>query len=1054
MARYFIDRPIFAWVIAIILMLAGGLAIRSLPIAQFPAIAPPAVTITATYPGADAQTLENTTTQIIEQQMKGIDNLRYFSSSSSSAGTVTITLTFEQGTDPDTAQVQVQNKLQSATPLLPQEVQQQGLVVAKSSANFLLIIGVYSADGSHDVPDLADYTVARLQDPLSRVNGVGDTQVFGSQYAMRIWVDPLKLNSVALTIADVTAAVTAQNAQVSAGQIGAQPAPKEQMLNATVSVQSRLQTPEQFAAIRLKSNTDGSVVRLGDVARVEIGAENYGFGSKYNGKPAAGMGIKLAPGANALATVEAVKARVAEISKGFPPDVKIVYPYDSTPFVRLSVEQVVETLFEAVLLVFLVMFLFLQNFRATLIPTIAVPVVLLGTFAVMALAGFSINTLTLFGMVLAIGLLVDDAIVVVENVERLIQTEGLSPKEAAKKSMDEISGALVGIGLVLSAVFLPMAFFGGSTGVIYRQFSITIVSAMVLSVMVALILTPALCATILKPHDPDKQEGNGLFARFFRWFNDKFDRSQVRYEHGVKRTVRSWKRSALVYLLIVGLMALLFIRLPSGFLPEEDQGVVIALVQGPSGATTSRTEKGLDLVRDHFLKTEAANVEGVFTVAGFSFAGAGQNSGIAFIKLKDWADRSGADNRAPTIAARAMGTFGQFKDALIFAIVPPAVQELGNATGFDLQLVDTGGIGHERLVQARNMMLGMASQDKRLAGVRPNALDDAPQLKIDIDQDKARALGLDLTQVNSTIATAWGGAYVNDFIDRGRVKRVYIQADAPYRLKPEDIGSFFVRGATGTMAPYTAFSTLSWSQAPVQLTRYNGQPAMQIQGAPAPGVSSGAAMEAMEEIHAKLPPGTSLEWTGLSYEERLSGGQAPALYGLSLLIVFLCLAALYESWSVPLSVLLVVPLGILGAILAATLTGLSNDIYLQVGLITTIGVSAKNAILIVEFAEERMRDGMNAFDAAVEAAKLRLRPILMTSLAFIFGVLPLAISTGAGAGGQNAIGRAVVGGMLSATILAIFFVPMFFVVVRRLFDRTPKNQPAANRDADPAPQGA
>ncbi|UVO51509.1 efflux RND transporter permease subunit [Sphingomonas sp. SUN019] len=1054
MARYFIDRPIFAWVIAIILMLAGGLAIRSLPIAQFPAIAPPAVTITATYPGADAQTLENTTTQIIEQQMKGIDNLRYFSSSSSSAGTVTITLTFEQGTDPDTAQVQVQNKLQSATPLLPQEVQQQGLFVAKSAANFLLIIGVYSEDGSHDVPDLADYTVARLQDPLSRVSGVGDTQVFGSQYAMRIWVDPLKLNNFALTMTDVTAAVQAQNAQISAGQIGAQPAPKEQMLNATVSVQSRLQTPEQFAAIRLKSNIDGSVVRLGDVARVEIGAENYGFGSKYNGKPAAGMGIKLAPGANALATVEAVKARVAEISKGFPPDVKIVYPYDSTPFVRLSVEQVVETLFEAVLLVFLVMFLFLQNFRATLIPTIAVPVVLLGTFAVMALAGFSINTLTLFGMVLAIGLLVDDAIVVVENVERLIQTEGLSPKEAAKKSMDEISGALVGIGLVLSAVFLPMAFFGGSTGVIYRQFSITIVSAMVLSVMVALILTPALCATILKPHDPDKHEGNGLFARFFRWFNDKFDRSQVRYEHGVKRTVRSWKRSALVYLLIVGLMALLFVRLPSGFLPEEDQGVVIALVQGPSGATTSRTEKGLDLVRNHFLKTEGANVEGVFTVAGFSFAGAGQNSGIAFVKLKDWADRSGAENRAPTIAGRAMGTFSQFKDALIFAIVPPAVQELGNATGFDLQLVDTGGIGHERMVQARNMMLGMASQDKRLVGVRPNALDDAPQLKIDIDQDKARALGLDLTQVNSTIATAWGGAYVNDFIDRGRVKRVYIQADEPYRMKPEDIGSFFVRGATGTMAPYSAFSTLSWAQAPVQLTRYNGQPAMQIQGAPAPGVSSGAAMEAMEEIQAKLPPGTSLEWTGLSYEERLSGGQAPALYGLSLLIVFLCLAALYESWSVPLSVLLVVPLGILGAILAATLTGLSNDIYLQVGLITTIGVSAKNAILIVEFAEERMRDGMSAFDAAVESAKLRLRPILMTSLAFVFGVLPLALSTGAGAGGQNAIGRAVVGGMLSATILAIFFVPMFFVVVRRLFDRTPKNQPDANRDADPAPQGA
>ncbi|HVF95527.1 MAG TPA: efflux RND transporter permease subunit [Sphingomonas sp.] len=1056
MARYFIDRPIFAWVIAIILMLAGGLAIRTLPIAQFPAIAPPSVSITATYPGADAQTLENTTTQIIEQQMKGIDNLRYFSSSSSSAGTVTITLTFEQGTDPDIAQVQVQNKLQAATPLLPQEVQQQGIQVAKATSNFLLVLGLYSEDGSHSGIDLADYTVAKLQDPLSRVDGVGDTQVFGSQYAMRIWVDPLKLNSFSIAMSDVTAAIQAQNAQVSAGQIGAQPAPSEQMLNATVSVQSRLTTPEQFAAIRLKSNTDGSIVRLGDVARVEIGAESYGFASKYNGKPAAGIGIKLAPGANALDTVDAVKARVAEIAKQFPPDVKVVYPYDSTPFVRLSVRQVIETLIEAIILVFLVMFLFLQNIRATLIPTIAVPVVLLGTFAVMSVAGFSINTLTLFGMVLAIGLLVDDAIVVVENVERLITTEHLSPKDAARKSMDEITGALVGIALVLSAVFLPMAFFGGSTGVIYRQFSITIVTAMVLSVTVALILTPALCATILKPHDPAKASGNGLLARFFRWFNDKFERGQDKYEGGVRRTARSWKRSLLVYALICVGMAVLFVRLPTGFLPEEDQGIVIALVQGPAGATSSRTEKGLDLVREHFLSKEGGNVRGVFTINGFSFAGAGQNSGLAFINLKDWEERSGAENRAATIAGRSMGAFAQFKDAMIFAIVPPAVQELGNATGFDFQLIDEAGIGHERLLQARNMMLGMASQDKRLAGVRPNALDDAPQLKVEIDQDKARALGLDLGQVNATISTAWGGAYVNDFIDRGRVKRVYIQNDAPFRLRPEDIGSIFVRGASGTMAPFSAFSTLTWAQAPVQLTRYNGQPAMELLGTPAPGVSSGDAMQAMEEIHAKLPPGTGFEWTGLSYEERLSGGQASTLYVLSLLIVFLCLAALYESWSVPISVMLVVPLGILGALLAATLTGLSNDIYLQVGLITTIGVSAKNAILIVEFAEERMRDGMNAFDAAIAAAKLRLRPILMTSLAFIFGVLPLAISSGAGAGGQNAIGRAVVGGMLSATVLAIFFVPMFFVVVLRLFGR--HNGSAAEPDdshaAPHAAQGA
>ncbi|MHC9420389.1 efflux RND transporter permease subunit [Sphingomonas citri] len=1055
MSRFFIDRPIFAWVIAMALMLAGIIAIRSLPVAQFPEIAPPAVAIAATYPGADAETLERTTTQIIEQQLRGIDNLRYFSSSSSSAGVVTITLTFEQGTDPDIAQVQVQNKLQAATPLLPQEVQRQGIQVTKSAASFLAVVGLVSTDGSHSNNDLADMVVSKFQDPVSRINGVGELQVFGSQYAMRIWLDPLKLNNYALTVADVTAAVQAQNAQVSAGQIGAQPAPKEQMLNATVSVQSRLQTPEQFGTIRLKTGTDGSVVRLRDVARVEIGAENYGFDVQYNGKPASGFGVRLAAGANALDTVDLLKARVAEIGKTLPADVKVIYPYDITPFVRLSVEQVIHTLIEAVVLVFLVMFLFLQNWRATLIPTIAVPVVLLGTFAVMALAGFTINTLTLFGMVLAIGLLVDDAIVVVENVERLIVTEHLSPKEAARKSMDEISSALVGIGMVLSAVFLPMAFFGGSTGVIYRQFSITIVSAMVLSVLVALILTPALCATILKPHDPDKQEGNGPLARFFRWFNRNFDRAQHRYEGGVKSTARHWKRSLLVYLLIVAGMALVFIRLPSGFLPDEDQGFVLALVQGPAGASSARTEKGLALTRDHFLKQEGKNVQGVFTINGFSFAGQGQNTGLVFVNLKPWEERSGGDNRAQAIVGRAMGSFSQYKDGLIFALIPPAVQELGNATGFDVQLVDTGGVGHEKLTQIRNMMLGMASQDPRLAQVRPLSLEDAPQLKVKIDEDKARALGLDLADVNSTIATAWGGGYINDFIDRGRVKRVYVQNDGPYRMAPEDVGELYVRGANGQMAPFTAFSTLEWANAPVSLTRYNGQPAMQLQGSPGPGQSTGAAMEALQEIHAKLPPGTTLEWTGLSYEERLSGGQAPALYGLSLLIVFLCLAALYESWSVPISVLLVVPLGIIGAVLAAWLTGLNKDIYLQVGLITTIGVSAKNAILIVEFAEERMAEGLNAFDAAVEAAKLRLRPILMTSLAFVFGVMPLAVSTGAGAGGQNAIGRAVVGGMLSATVLAIFFVPMFFVVVLRLFGHgghaaTPDRTDDADRRADDA----
>ena len=1050
MARFFIDRPIFAWVIAIIIMMAGLLAIRTLPIAQFPAIAPPAVSITATYPGADAETLETTTTQIIEQQMKGIDHLRYFSSVSSSAGSVTITLTFEQGTNPDTAQVQVQNKLQAATPLLPQEVQQQGIQVAKSTSNFLVIIGLYSANGSHDAFDLADMVGSKIQDPLSRVGGVGDIQTFGSQYAMRVWVDPLKLNSFALTMDDVTAAIRAQNAQVSAGQVGALPAPREQMLNATVSVQSRLATPQEFGAIRLKSGSDGAIVRLGDVARVELGAENYGLSATYNGKPAAGIGVKLAPGANALATVTAVKARVAELAKDLPSDVRIVYPYDTTPFVKLSIKHVVETLVEAVVLVFLVMFLFLQNWRATLIPTIAVPVVLLGTFAVLSVAGFAINTLTLFGMVLAIGLLVDDAIVVVENVERLIQTEGLSPKDAARKSMDEITGALIGIALVLSAVFLPMAFFGGSTGVIYRQFSITIVSAMVLSVAVAVTLTPALCATILKPHDAAKGRGRGPLARFFRWFNEKFDRGRKRYEVGVARTARRAKTSLMVYGLIVAAMAILFVRLPSGFLPEEDQGVVFVIVQGPAGATANRTQKALDTVGDYFHRNEGGNVEGIFAANGFSFAGAGQNTGIAFVKLKDWDERQGGGNTAAAIAGRAMGALSQFKDAMIFPVVPPAVTELGNATGFDFQLVDTGGIGHAGLLQARNMLLGMAMGDKRLAGVRPNSLEDAPQLKVKIDPDKARALGLDLASINSTIATGWGGAYVNDFVDRGRVKKVFVQNDAPFRLAPESIGDLYVRGASGSMAPFNAFSTQSWAQAPVQLNRYNGQPSMELLGNPAPGRSSGDALAAMAELHAQLPSGTGFEWTGLSYEEKLSGGQASMFYGLSLAIVFLCLAALYESWSVPISVLLVVPLGIVGALLAALLTGLDNDIYLQVGLITTIGVSAKNAILIVEFAEERMRDGMNAFDAAIAAAKLRLRPILMTSLAFIFGVLPLAISHGAGAGGQNAIGRAVAGGMFSATVLAIFFVPMFFVVVQGLFNRRGKaaGSPGAHDPGD------
>ncbi|MBP2513645.1 efflux RND transporter permease subunit [Sphingomonas sp. PvP018] len=1044
MSRYFIDRPIFAWVIAIILMLAGVLAIRSLPIAQFPEIAAPKVTVATSYPGADAQTLENTTTQIIEQQMKGIDNLRYFASTSDGAGNLAITLTFEQGTDADIAQVQVQNKLQQATPLLPQEVQQAGLRVTKATANFLLVIAAYSQDGSHDQVDLGDLIASKLQDPLSRIKGVGDTQVFGAQYSMRIWVDPFKMSNLGVTVTDITSAITAQNAQVSAGQVGSLPAVKGQALNATVTAQSRLQTPEQFRQIIIRSATGGATVRLADVARVEMGSENYSFQARYNGKQAAGFGVKLAPGANALDTVTLVKAEVEKIAKQFPADVKIAYPVDNSTFVRLSVEQVVHTLIEAIILVFLVMFLFLQNFRATLIPTIAVPVVLLGSLAVLQVAGFTINTLTLFGMVLAIGLLVDDAIVVVENVERLIQEEGLSPKEAAKKSMDEISGALVGIGLVLSAVFLPMAFFSGSTGVIFRQFSITIVSSMVLSVLVALILTPALCATILKPSKQDHGDKKG----FFGWFNRTFDRGVDRYGKGLRRVEKGWVRTMIVYAVIVGAMLFVFLRLPSGFLPEEDQGLMFAQVSMPTGTTMEETARTMDKLRDHFLVDEKANIAGIFTISGFGFVGQGQNVGLAFIQLKPWEDREGDANTVAAVAQRANQALAGIRAGMVIGFVPPAVQELGNANGFDFMLKDNAGVGHDKLLEARNMLLGMASQDKRLMQVRPNGLEDAPQLKLNVDQAQAGALGLSQADINTTVSTAFGGSYINDFIDRGRVKKVFVQADAPFRKSPADLGNFYVRGATNAMTPMSSFSTTDWTYGPARLERYNGVASFEIMGSPAPGVSSGTAIKAMEEMAAKLPPGIGYEWTGLSYEEQLSGGQSTYVYALSLLIVFLCLAALYESWSIPIAVLLVVPLGVLGAVLAATVAGLNNDIYLQVGLITTIGVAAKNAILIVEFAEEKMGDGMNAADAAVEAAKLRLRPILMTSFAFIFGVLPLALSSGAGAGGQNAIGWAVVGGMLSATVLAIFFVPLFFLLVKRVFKQDKPGQQDGDRHRD------
>ena len=1038
MSRFFIDRPIFAWVIAIVIMLAGALAILTLPVSQYPTVAPPAVTITATYPGASAQTLENTVTQVIEQQLKGLDHLEYISSTSDSSGSVSITLTFEQSTDPDIAQVQTQNKLQLATPLLPAEVQQQGLVVAKAAKNFLLIVGLYST-GGHTDADLADILVSKLQDPLSRVNGVGDTQVFGSQYAIRIWLNPFQLDSYSLTTGDVKAAVLAQNAQIAAGQLGAPPSPRGQLLNAIVSAQSRLQTPEQFAAIVLKTNTDGSLVHIRDVGRVELGQDNYNAVSRYNGHPAAGFLIKLAPGANALSTVTAVKARVAELATSLPPDVKVAYPVDSTSFVKLSIRGVVETLIEAVILVFVVMYLFLQNWRATLIPTIAVPIVLLGTFGVLAVAHYSINTLTLFAMVLAIGLLVDDAIVVVENVERIMEEEHLPPREAARKSMGEITGALIGIALVLTAVFLPMAFFGGSTGVIYRQFSVTIVSAMVLSVIVALVLTPALCATLLKA---PKKGAHKAKRGFFGWFNRNFDKGVHGYERGLRRVVKGWIPFGLVYLAIVAVLVLLFVKLPTGFLPDEDQGTAITLFQLPAGATFERTDKVARAIEHHFLVDEKADVEGLFTVQGFSFAGSGQNAGLAFALLKDWKDRKGTRNRAPAIAQRAMAALSRVPDALIFTVIPPAVQELGNATGFDFELEDKAGLGHTALAAARDQLLGMAAQDPTLVGVRPNGLPDVPQLKVDVDTERAGALGLSLADVNDTLSTAWGGSYVNDFIDRGRVKRVYVEGDAPYRSKPGDLDDWFVRGASGTMAPFSAFATTRWIFGPAKLERYNGLPAFEIQGQAAPGVSSGAALDKMEALTKKLPRGVGFEWTGLSYEERLSGSQAPMLYGLSIVVVFLCLAALYESWTVPVSIILVIPLGVVGAVLAATLRGLSNDVYFQVGLLTTMGLAAKNAILIVEFAEGAEREGKSPVEAAIEGARLRLRPILMTSLAFIAGVFPLAISTGAGSGGQNDIGTGVVGGMLTATILAIFFVPLFFVLVRRAFGGRPTQTPA------------
>ena len=1032
MARFFIDRPIFAWVIAIVIMLAGALSIDKLPVSQYPPIAPPAIVINASYPGASAKTLEDSVTQIIEQKMTGIDNLLYMSSSSDSYGRASVTLTFNAGTNPDIAQVQVQNKLQLAMPSLPQIVQAQGVQVAKSSRNFLLIIGLVSEKNDQTQTDLTDYLVANMQDPLSRIPGVGEVTVFGSQYAMRIWLDPAKLVNYKLTTADVRAAIQAQNTQVSAGQLGGTPAVEGQQLNATISALGRLQTVEDFDSILLRTNAQGGNVYLRDVARTELGSDSYGVVARYNGKPAAGIAIRLAAGANALTTANAVKAKVDELSSYFPAGGKYVVPFDTTPFVKISIKEVVYTLIEAVILVFLVMWLFLQNIRATLIPTIAVPVVLLGTFGVLSLFGYSINTLTMFATVLAIGLLVDDAIVVVENVERIMSEEGLSPKEATRKSMDQIVGALIGIALVLSAVFVPMAFFGGSTGVIYRQFSVTIVSAMALSVLVAVILTPALCATLLKPL---KQGEHFSENRFFRGFNRLFDRGQKGYVATVGKIIGQRTRYLVIYLLIVGVMGVMFAWMPTSFLPDEDQGILFTQIQLPAGATLERTLKVLDTVEDQFLNNEKEAADSLFTVAGFSFGGSGQNMGLGFVKLKPWEERKRPDLKVKAVVGRAMGAFSKIRDAMAFAFAPPAVVELGNATGFDVQLQDRAALGHEALINARNMFLGMAMKDKRLVGVRPNGQDDMAEYKLDIDQAKANAQGVTMSEVNDMLSTAWGSSYVNDFIDRGRVKKVYLQGDAPYRMLPEDLNKWHVRNKNGEMVPFSSFASAHWSYGSPRLERYNGSSSVEIMGQGAPGVSTGEAMDAVAEIAGKLPPGIGYEWTGVSFEEKRSGAQAPALYAISLLVVFLCLAALYESWSVPFAVMLVVPLGVIGALLAAGGRGMTNDIYFQVGLLTTVGLSAKNAILIVEFAQAQIDRGVELSVAILTAVRLRLRPILMTSLAFGLGVLPLAIANGAGSGSQNAIGTGVLGGMISATVLGIFFVPVFFVAIRLFFKR-------------------
>ena len=1047
MAKFFIDRPIFAWVIAIILMLAGIASIFNLPIAQYPTIAPPSIQISASYPGASAKTVEDTVTQVIEQQMSGLDHLLYLSSTSDDSGTATITLTFAAGTNPDIAQVQVQNKLSLATPLLPQVVQQLGTTVTKSSSSFLLVLAFNSEDGSMDRYDLANYVASHVKDPISRLDGVGTVTLFGTQYAMRIWLDANKLNNFNLTPVDVTNAISAQNVQIAGGQIGGTPAKPGQVIQATITESTLLRTPEQFGNILLKVNQDGSQVRIKDVARIDLGGETYNFETKYNGQWTAGLGIQLATGANALQTAKEVRQKVDELSKYFPHGLVVKYPYDTTPFVKLSIEDVIKTLLEGIVLVFLVMYLFLQNLRATLIPTIAVPVVLLGTFAIMELVGFSINTLSMFGLVLAIGLLVDDAIVVVENVERVMAEEGLSPREATKKAMGQITGALVGVALVLSAVFVPVAFSGGSVGAIYRQFSLTIVSAMVLSVLVALILTPALCATILKPIEKGHEEQK---KGFFGWFNRNFEKSRDKYHSGVYHVIKRSGRWLIIYLAVIAAVGLLFVKLPKSFLPDEDQGLMFVIVQTPSGSTMETTAKTLANINDYLLTKEKDLVESAFTVNGFSFAGRGQNSGLVFVRLKDYSQRQHKDQKVQAIIQRMFMHYSSYKDAMVIPFNPPSIPELGTASGFDFELTDNAGLGHEALMAARNQLLGMASKDPTLALVRPNGLNDTPQYKVDIDREKAQALGVSASAIDQTFSIAWASQYVNNFLDTdNRIKKVYVMADAPFRMNPDDLNIWYVRNGAGGMVPFSAFATAHWTYGSPKLERYNGISSVEIQGAAAEGKSTGQAMKAMEAIAAKLPPGIGYSWTGLSFQEIQSGSQAPILYAISILVVFLCLAALYESWSIPFSVIMVVPLGVIGALLAATLRGLENDVFFQVGLLTTVGLSAKNAILIVEFARELQQgQGMGPVEAALEASRLRLRPILMTSMAFILGVMPLAVSNGAGSASQHAIGTGVIGGMLTATFFAIFLIPMFFVVIRSKFSGEKEDPDEAMRLSD------